>query len=104
MHVSTQLSKQVRDYRVSETGNGLLTPKQFMQTSSSPSLKVSSKKGTKAHEWKVGYHQLETGKGFLLHSQTQKKQLLTNKKNNTSMTSKTPPKVRQRMGTKLILL
>ncbi|KAK4823336.1 hypothetical protein QYF61_001613 [Mycteria americana] len=56
-----ELLKQERDYRVSETRNALLTPKQFMQTSSSSPLKHSSKKGTKAHEWEVGHHDLEAG-------------------------------------------
>ena len=85
MHVSIQLLKQVRHYRVSETRNGLLTPKQFMQTSSFSPLKHSNKTGTKADKWEVGYHDLEADKGFLLQPQTQNKQPLGNKKNSTSV-------------------
>lgn len=82
-----------RGTRVSERRNGLLTLKQFMQTSSSSPLKHSSKKGTKA-----GYHDLEAGEGFLPQSQTQNKQPLSNKKKSIStsydfkMSSKTKAK------------
>lgn len=55
-----------------------------MQTSSSSPAKHSSEKGTKTHEREVGYHDVEAG-GFLLQSQTQNKQPLSNKKNSTTI-------------------
>lgn len=83
MHVPIHSSKR-EGLKSLKTKEWSVDPKQFMQTSSSSPAKHSSEKGTKTHEREVGYHDVEAG-GFLLQSQTQNKQPLSNKKNSTSI-------------------